>query len=317
MKHKLIIVDGPCTVGKSSISKLVFEQINRQEEICWLHEECDEHPIRDGEFSAGDFQTVEGMELNRDDMLKRWEAFRDDILSRDKVCITEGCLIHSIDRYLIESIWTEEQIKEYFSQVVEILKPVNPLMVFLNRPDMKLSYEKAFKARGDWWREIIMKEPEPVGYFAKHEYTGDESMFGLLQYEQDLMASVFETFTCDKIKVDTTDEHWNEFTTSIVEKAGYSFEEISFECPPVELYCGEYRAEGIDGSWKINFDEEKGLIYSTLFWSYMPMKYIGDNCFEMISFPVTMKFSHSEGETSFVVSGNYGWDLNDKLFTKE
>ena len=33
MKNKLIIVDGPCTAGKLSISKHAFKQIKRQEEI--------------------------------------------------------------------------------------------------------------------------------------------------------------------------------------------------------------------------------------------------------------------------------------------
>lgn len=317
MKNKLIIVDGPSTVGKSSISKHVFEQINRQEKVYWLHEESHEHPIRDGEFTVGDFQTVEGMELNRDEMFKRWEAFRDDILNSEEVCITEGCLLHSIDRYLIESIWNEKEIKEYFSQVEMILKPLNPLFVFLHRPDMKLSYQKAFDARGDWWRDLIMKKPEPVGYFEEHKYTGDDSVYNLLQYEQGLMASVFKTFTCDKIKVDTTAENWNEFTNSIVEKAGYNFEENSFECPPHELYCGEYSALGTDRKWHIKFDEDNGLVYSTLFWKYMPMKYVGNNCFKMVSFPVNMKFTHSNGETTFEVSGNYGWDLNNKLFIRK
>ena len=74
----------------------------------------------------------------------------------------------------------------------EIIKPVNTLILFHHRPDMKLSYDKAFKARRNWWRELIMKEPEPVSYFEKHKYNGDESIYELLQYEQDLMTFVFE-----------------------------------------------------------------------------------------------------------------------------
>lgn len=57
MRHKLIIVDGPSTVGKSSISKSVYKQIAKQEKAFWLHEECEKHPIRDNEFTAGPINT--------------------------------------------------------------------------------------------------------------------------------------------------------------------------------------------------------------------------------------------------------------------
>lgn len=46
--HRLII-DGPSTVGKSSVSKSVYQQIAREHSVYWLHEECANHPIRDGE----------------------------------------------------------------------------------------------------------------------------------------------------------------------------------------------------------------------------------------------------------------------------
>lgn len=75
MKHKLIIVDGPSTVGKSSISKNVYRQIARENKALWLYEECQDHPIRKGEFSAGDIRSTEGMERNRLQMLSKWRLF--------------------------------------------------------------------------------------------------------------------------------------------------------------------------------------------------------------------------------------------------
>ena len=37
----------------------------------------------------------------------------------------------------------------------------------------------------------------------------------------------------------------------------------------------------------------------------------------MISFPVIMKFTRSKEEIAFEVSGDYGWDLNNKLFVRK
>ena len=81
MNTKLIIVDGHSSVGKSSVSKSVYKQIALFQDAYWLHEECQNHPIRHQEFGFGALDTAEGMELNRIGMLKKWAEFRDSIKS--------------------------------------------------------------------------------------------------------------------------------------------------------------------------------------------------------------------------------------------
>lgn len=115
MKHKLIIIDGQSTVGKSTTSKSVYKHIAQQDKIYWLHEECEKHPIRYQEFMAGNIHTLDGMELNRQAMLGKWIQFKDEIENSNKICITEGCLLHALDRYLLKSVWNEEQVKNYFT----------------------------------------------------------------------------------------------------------------------------------------------------------------------------------------------------------
>lgn len=107
MKHKLIIVDGPSTVGKSSISKNVCRQIARENKALWLHEECQDHPIRKGEFSAGDIRSTEGMERNRLQMLSKWRLFSSKLQENNAICVLEGCFLHALDRYILQSIWEE------------------------------------------------------------------------------------------------------------------------------------------------------------------------------------------------------------------
>ena len=148
MKPNLIIVDGHCSVGKSSLSKAVAWQVGLHQGATWLHEECEQHPIREGEFSFGALDTVEGMERNRLGMLAKWGAFRDSILASGKVCVTEGCFLHAYDRYFIHSIWDEDEIVAYCAQVLEASQDLNPVLVLLHRPDLRSSLEEAFTARG-------------------------------------------------------------------------------------------------------------------------------------------------------------------------
>lgn len=316
MKHRLIIVDGQSTVGKSTISKSVFKQIVNQDQVYWLHEECENHPIRQNEFEIGNIHTLDGMELNRKDMLQKWHLFSKQIMESGQTCVTEGCLLHAMDRYLIESSWNEKEISNYFEEIIEIIKPLNPLIVFLHRPNLKLSFEKAFKARGDWWKDIILRKPDDRGYFKTNKYTGDDSIFDCKVYEQHQMDNIFEVLQCDKLKLDTTEEQWESYVRQITESAGYIYQNHVDELPELGEYCGTYRIQGGEDTWSICYNDKSNEVYTSLFWPYMPMKYIGNNEFELISFPITLTFKSTTGKVKFTVNGNYDWGYNGKVFIK-
>lgn len=316
MRHQLIIIDGHSTVGKSTISKSVYQQLVNQDQACWLHEECEKHPIREGEFEAGDINSMDGMELNRQLMLDKWRKLVETIRKSGQAYVMEGCLLHSVDRYLLQSVWDAEQIINYFAQIVEIIKPLNPLIVFLHRPDLRASFEKAFVARGDRWRDLILGLPLPSGYLKTHPRADGASIFEGLQYEQEQMEQTFARLSCAKLKVDTTEEQWEQYIREITEAAGYQYLREEPALPQAEKYCGAYRVQDGKGLWKIGFDDETKCFYTSLFWPYMPMKYIGNDQFELISFPVTLKFDFASGESRFMVLGNYDWDCNGKTFIK-
>lgn len=316
MKHQLILIDGQSTVGKSSISKSVYEQILHSDQAYWLHEECEKHPIRFEEFEAGTIHSLERMELNRQAMLKKWVEFAEDIRRSNKICVTEGCFLHSVDRFLLESEWDDDEIIRYFNQIMEIITPLNPLIIFLHKSDIKSSFQRAFKARGDWWEKLILGVPEPYGYFKNHQYTGDDSIYDSFAYAQQQMAKIFDVLACDKLKIDTSQEDWDSYTCKITEKAGYEYHKTEKKLPETDIYSGAYRIQDGNDIWNISFDDKTQSMYTSLFWPYMPMRYTGNMCLELISFPVILRFDDSAENLQFIVEGNYDWDYNGKTFIK-
>lgn len=316
MKAKLIIVDGHSSVGKSSVSKSVYQQIRLGQDAYWLHEECENHPIRQGEFSFGALDTAEGMELNRVGMLKKWMAFRDAISASGKVCVTEGCLLHAYDRYFIHSSWTEHEIDSYYAQVLEVIQELNPLIVFLYRPDLRKSLEKAFIARGKWWRDLILRRDDLHVYFKNHVYVDENSMFEAVEFEQTKMLEIFERLQCTKIKIDTSEEHWDAYVREILSRVGSTYRKIEPYPCDLKPYTGRYRwqhGSEVD-EWVIHYDDVHQCLYTTLFWPYMPMRCMAEDVFELVSFPVEMNFRKEEGRMQFRVRGNYDWEYNDQLF---
>ena len=318
MNTKLIIVDGHCSTGKSSISKSITKQISLERDTYWLHEECENHPIRHNEFSFGPLDTPEGMEANRNGMLQKWAAFRDSIKASGKVCITEGCLLHAYDRYFIHSCWNEDEIQDYYVQVLEVLDELDPIIVYLHKPDLRTSLEKAFIARGKWWRDLILQRDDRHVYFKNHVYVDENSMFDAIEFEQSKMMQIFDRLQCAKIKVDTSEEQWDQYVQEIVALIGAQFKKVEpypFDPGPyLGTYRWEKRTEADD--WVIGYDERNDCLYTTLFWPYMPMRCMAEDVFELISFPAELHFQKDHGRMQFIVRGNYAWDYNDQLFIK-
>ena len=318
MKTKLILIDGHCSVGKSSISKSVSHQVGMEHKSLWLHEECENHPIRSGEFDFGRLDTSDGMRANLDGMLNKWQAFTRMILDSGQIVITEGCLLHQYDRYFIHSIWTDQEITAYYAQVIEMLREADPFIVFLHRPDLRKSLEKAFLARGDWWKTLMLKPDEKHVFFKDHPCSGEQSMFDAIAFEQHQMARFFDTLDCAKIKIDTSAEEWEGYVRQIVTCVGGRYHEQSTVCHDPLQFVGVYQLEGgaEDELWQIGYDEANKCLFSSLFWPYMPMRCKSLNEFELISFPVELNFQLSNGALKFRASGNYDWNYNDKVFIK-
>lgn len=318
MNTKLIIVDGHCSVGKSSISKSVYQQIALDQDAYWLHEECENHPIRQNEFSFGELNTAEGMERNRTGMLKKWAEFRDSIQASGKVCVTEGCLLHAYDRYFIHSLWDEKEIVTFYSQVIDVIRELNPILVFLYRPDLRNSLEKAFIARGKWWRDLMLKRDDLHVYFKEHVYVNEDSMLDAIEFEQQKMMEIFDRLQCSRIKIDTSAEQWEQYAQKVIALDGLTYKKLEAYPCDMQQYPGTYRRQNgaEDDQWIIQYDDVNHCLYTTLFWPYMPMKCTAENVFELISFPVELHFQKNKDRMQFTVYGNYDWDYNDQVFIK-
>jgi hypothetical protein len=318
MNTKLIIVDGHSSVGKSSVSKSLYQHVALAQAAYWLHEECEAHPIRHQEFSFGALDTAEGMELNRVGMLKKWAAFRDSVMASGQVCVTEGCFLHAYDRYFVHSIWRQADIVAYASQVIEIISDLNPVIVFLHRPDLRKSLEQAFIARGNWWRELMLRRDDLHVYFKDHEYVDENSMFAAIAFEQARMMEIFDSLQCSKFKLDTSGEHWEHYVQELVAYLGLRYEKLSPYPCELQDYADTYRWQnGTDtAEWVIQYDKTKHALFTSLFWLYMPMRCMAENVFELISFPVELHFRKGPEGMQFRVHGNYDWNYNDQIFIR-
>lgn len=314
MKTKLIIVTGMSGAGKSTTAQQVAKQYKHNKvPYVWLHEEIRNHPIRDGEFSVASRETEEGMDQNVEEMYSRWSKLADEIAASDKVYVMEGCLYQNIIRYFFDCHYPIEKITLFYDRVMDVLAKLNPTIVFLYRSDVKASFQKAFKIRGDRWKNIILDQDD-VGYFSKHEYTGEESIYAMWESYQEVSNAMFERYQGNKIKLLTSDGEWDKHIRNLTEYLGLDYIPAtihSIENP--EQYCGRYTVE-FDGkeSWleiKLVDGELLGQVY---FWSNLKLIPLGNHEFEVQSFPAEFAFNLDGPKKSVTVKGIYGWRISGK-----
>ena len=155
-------------------------------------------------------------------------------------------------------------------------------------------------------------------YFKDHEYVNENSMFAAIDYEQKRMMEIFDNLQCSKIKIDTSEEQWDQYVQRITAFLGLKYMKVDPNPCDMKRYLGTYRWQSgtTTEEWIINYEDTNDCLYTSLFWPYMPMRWLADDVFELISFPVELHFQEIENRMQFKVHGNYDWEYNDQVFIR-
>ena len=305
-----------CGAGKSTTTRelsLQFEYLSLPHR--WVHEEISNHPIRSGEFEAGDITSAEGMDVNVKDMIGKWQRLIRAVDTFAGTYIMEGCFIHAIDRHFAYSAYGVEQTLDYFDSVSKMLAEAGMLYVYLRSPDIRATLENAFVSRGQWWKELILA-PEDR-FFHITEYKGDETAYEYWHVFQDISDKVFERYTGDKLLLNVPNGTQGALTRKVMNHMNIPFIDV----PPVEIslpdkYCGTYSAviNGMEHGITINYDSVNKSLYADErfyedkkgYWPYVRLVPISNNCFKTESFPITLTFSEINNKHTVYVSGECG-----------
>jgi hypothetical protein len=314
----LIFVAGMSGAGKSTTAQRISNQLNKNGvKHIWLHEEIADHPIRSGEFSYGDLQNETDMDTNCDLMVKKWEKLAETILESDYVYVMEGCLYQSIIRYFIDTPYPEEKITAFYDRVMKALSPVNPILIFLRPQNVRGALQNAFPIRGNWWKELILND-EGEGYFKRHPFEGDESVYKMWEHYQALSDIQYYRYDGWKIKIDTTCGDWISPLKSIMVLIELPYAEENARWTPSSLdsYTGRYTLNKNGQTDSIDIFHENSQLYCKAFWPYMLLQPKEKDTFEMASFPIELHFIQLNGQSAINVTGNYDWGIVGETLAK-
>lgn len=236
MKNRLFIVEGlPCS-GKSTTSTFVASLLEQKGKVCFVDEGTGEHPAdyefhalapaglisRESEvvslsqFSGEMFDQLLQYkiydflpwEIEMPLMLEKWKQF---------VCNSETDTMYVFNCVLLQNPmcetmmrfgFTEEESKNYIEKIVEIILPMNPVVIYLRNDDIAESVRKTALERQDWLDSVI-------DYHVKGAYgtsigaDGFEGYIQCLKERQERELRILSKLPIDNLVLDNSQRNWD------------------------------------------------------------------------------------------------------------
>lgn len=236
MKNHLIILEGlPCS-GKSTISAYIANLLKQEEKVCFVDEGTGNHPA-DYEFHAlapagllsdesqivplaefsGEqleillpYKIYDGLpwETEKPLMLERWRQF---VRAADPETIyVFNCVFlqNPMCETMMRFGFPQEISQYYIEEIAGMIRPLNPLVIYLKNDDIENSVRQASTERPGWLNAVI--DYHVNGAYGKRICAeGFDGYIRCLQERQRRELSILSALPLDYVVLDNPQRAWD------------------------------------------------------------------------------------------------------------
>jgi hypothetical protein len=155
----LILIEGLSGMGKTTLARHLGQRIPKSRVLCELDKN---HPIALGhDTHAPDYA---------DHMVGQWRAFVDGTV--DAVSIIESRFWQNTALPMFRNIYTPTEVRAYHYRVIEIIRPLNPVLIFLATPDVRAPLHSLYEMRGEDWIEWLLERDMGEPWYQQRNLSG-------------------------------------------------------------------------------------------------------------------------------------------------
>lgn len=205
-KTNLIIVEGLPGSGKSTTAAIIADElVKKGKKVLCVDEGVRDHPADYADYDFPDFET------ERIKILEKWRSFV-ETADRDTVyvfnCVfLQNPMCETMMRFGMENAASQR----YISEIAEIIRPLHPYIVYIDRPDVKGALDRVLEARGRDWLEAVISYHTSQGYGKQHHLSGYEGYIRCLEERKVRELNILRALGID-YSIIRHDIHAGEFT---------------------------------------------------------------------------------------------------------
>lgn len=206
---RLVILEGIMGSGKS-LGTLGLAQRLQNSGIAavGITEGVDPHPIRfDWDVPWSEMPPAELAQS----AAAKWRAYVESSMSADHISIVDGQLFHGILTSLLLLDGGTDLITAYCRDIVAIIKPLRPFLVYRYQDDVEAAIRTISKERGEKWvtYQIDWKLGSP--YARRRGLVGFDGLIALYREYRALTDQLFATLDIPKISIETSGHEWAKY----------------------------------------------------------------------------------------------------------
>ncbi|SEO55199.1 DNA/RNA helicase domain-containing protein [Paenibacillus sp. OV219] len=300
---QLIMIEGIPGSGKSTTAQLISNELLRMGlGHKWWYEEVKGHPVYIYEnynemqtiiedLTSGNYQKV------IDRALKKWREFADSVQLSNEIVIVDSCLFGYLTWTLFPFEVPVQEIEAYVKAVEQMLKPLNPAIIYFYQIDIGAALKNICTRRGGETEQHFIRASTGSAYGKSRGLDGFEGMVAYWKDYRTLTDTAFQSLACNKISINNSEGNWPQYARMISDFLGFDNSDVGpmVERDPKPL-LGDYQAE-LEGIPDCSIQFESGhLIADGLpqVWTRSILIPRAVNVYDVQSLPFQVRFIEDE-----------------------
>ncbi|WP_313489725.1 hypothetical protein [Exiguobacterium sp.] len=129
-------------------------------------------------------------------IFKKWESFVAQALTTDTTYVFECCFLQNpLTMGLIKYDLPEETLRAYIERLATIIAPLQPVLVYVDQPDVERSFRKALKERPTEWADGFVSYYTEQAYGVNHSLSGVKGTIAILRERKALEHQLLKTLS--------------------------------------------------------------------------------------------------------------------------
>ncbi len=167
MNTRLIIVEGLPGSGKSTLAARIADELKHKgKKVVYVDEGEPDHPADYANYDFPDFETERHL------ILQKWRAFANSAAEGTVYIFNCIFLQNPMCETMMRFDMDEASSKSYIMEIAEVIKELNPVIIYIDLPDVKATIDNVLHERGNGWMNAVIDYHTAQGYGKKHHLHG-------------------------------------------------------------------------------------------------------------------------------------------------